>query len=90
MTVTSPWQFFFSTRTFSNSIESSLTVIALYYWPWGLTVDSVRSEFIPDSANPKVEPAKATKPISVFQSSTSVSKYAPPNFYLKSLVIDLL
>jgi phosphatidylinositol glycan class B len=34
LTVVSPWQWFCSTRTFSNSLETTLTVIALYYWPW--------------------------------------------------------
>lgn len=34
LTVASPWQWFCSTRTFSNSLETTLTVIALYNWPW--------------------------------------------------------
>ncbi|RKF81827.1 GPI mannosyltransferase 3 [Golovinomyces cichoracearum] len=37
MSVLSPWQWFFSTRTFSNSLEMSLTIIALNFWPWELT-----------------------------------------------------
>ncbi|PHH71493.1 hypothetical protein CDD82_6483 [Ophiocordyceps australis] len=32
----SPWQWYVSTRTFSNSLETSLTVMALYFWPWQL------------------------------------------------------
>ncbi|KAJ4314889.1 glycosylphosphatidylinositol anchor biosynthesis [Fusarium piperis] len=32
----SPWQWYCSTRTFSNSLEMTLTVMALYYWPWEL------------------------------------------------------
>ncbi|KAF5027875.1 hypothetical protein F66182_16 [Fusarium sp. NRRL 66182] len=31
-----PWQWYCSTRTFSNSLEMTLTVMALYYWPWEL------------------------------------------------------
>ncbi|KAG6038909.1 glycosylphosphatidylinositol anchor biosynthesis [Claviceps citrina] len=31
-----PWQWYCSTRTFSNSLEATLTVMALYYWPWGI------------------------------------------------------
>ncbi|RGP63097.1 gpi mannosyltransferase 3 [Fusarium longipes] len=31
-----PWQWYCSTRTFSNSLETTLTVIAMYYWPWEL------------------------------------------------------
>ncbi|RPA94437.1 hypothetical protein L873DRAFT_1701069 [Choiromyces venosus 120613-1] len=32
--VGSAFHFFCSTRTFSNSLETSITIIALYYWPW--------------------------------------------------------
>ncbi|KAM5345397.1 hypothetical protein ACJ41O_011259 [Fusarium nematophilum] len=32
----SAWQWYCSTRTFSNSLEMTLTVMALYYWPWEL------------------------------------------------------
>ncbi|KAH6890485.1 family 22 glycosyltransferase [Thelonectria olida] len=31
-----PWQWYCSTRTFSNSLETTLTVMALYFWPWDL------------------------------------------------------
>jgi phosphatidylinositol glycan class B len=34
LTVLSPWQWFCSTRTLSNCLETTLTVIALYNWPW--------------------------------------------------------
>ncbi|KIV95296.1 hypothetical protein PV10_02968 [Exophiala mesophila] len=34
LAVISPWQWFVSTRTFSNSLETTLTIIALYNWPW--------------------------------------------------------
>ncbi|OAL72888.1 hypothetical protein A7D00_2661 [Trichophyton violaceum] len=34
LTVLSPWQWFCSTRTLSNCLETSLTVTALYLWPW--------------------------------------------------------
>jgi phosphatidylinositol glycan class B len=30
----SPWQWFMSTRAFSNTLETALTAMALYYWPW--------------------------------------------------------
>ena len=29
-----PWQWFCSTRTLSNCLEATLTIIALNYWPW--------------------------------------------------------
>lgn len=34
ISVSSPWQWFCSTRTLSNSLEASLTAAALYHWPW--------------------------------------------------------
>lgn len=34
LTIVSPWQWFCATRTFSNSLETTLTIIALYNWPW--------------------------------------------------------
>ncbi len=34
MTIFNPWQWYCSTRTFSNSLEATLTIMALYYWPW--------------------------------------------------------
>ncbi|CAD6443199.1 3eae5b62-b144-466d-a52d-7c5b5f11ee81 [Sclerotinia trifoliorum] len=40
MSVFSPWNWFCSTRTFSNSLETSLTITALYYWPWDLAINS--------------------------------------------------
>ena len=40
MTVLNPWQWYCSTRTFSNSVETTLTVAALYYWPWELLEDA--------------------------------------------------
>ncbi|KAK4106753.1 glycosyltransferase family 22 protein [Parathielavia hyrcaniae] len=34
MSVLNPWQWYCSTRTFSNSLENTLTIAALAYWPW--------------------------------------------------------
>jgi len=34
LTIFSPWQWFCSTRTLSNCLETTLTSAALYYWPW--------------------------------------------------------
>ncbi|KAK5064505.1 hypothetical protein LTR84_000338 [Exophiala bonariae] len=41
LTVVSPWQWFTSTRTFSNSLETTLTVIGLYNWPWHWSAEVV-------------------------------------------------
>lgn len=40
VSIFSPWQWFCSTRTLSNSLETVLTVAALYYWPWSLYSDA--------------------------------------------------
>ncbi|RDA83730.1 hypothetical protein CP532_0221 [Ophiocordyceps camponoti-leonardi (nom. inval.)] len=37
----SPWQWYVSTRTFSNSLETTLTAMALYYWPWQILEPAV-------------------------------------------------
>ncbi|KAK4610648.1 GPI mannosyltransferase 3 [Fulvia fulva] len=34
LTVISPWQWFCSVRTFSNSLEATLTAAAVHYFPW--------------------------------------------------------
>lgn len=34
LTVLSPWQWFCSTRTLSNCLETTLTIVALHNWPW--------------------------------------------------------
>ncbi|OTA93097.1 glycosyltransferase family 22 protein [Hypoxylon sp. CO27-5] len=36
MTLLNPWQWYTSTRTFSNCFETTLTAAALYYFSWGL------------------------------------------------------
>lgn len=41
MTMLSPWQWFCSTRTFSNCLETSMTITALYFWPWEMTLAPV-------------------------------------------------
>jgi phosphatidylinositol glycan class B len=49
----SPWQWYVSTRTFSNSLETTLTVMALYHWPWQL---------LHSTAAVKENPKRATLP----------------------------
>ncbi|KAK4165432.1 family 22 putative glycosyltransferase [Cladorrhinum sp. PSN259] len=44
MTVLNPWQWYVSTRTFSNSVETTLTIAALAYWPWELVGDAKDSK----------------------------------------------
>ena len=38
LTVASPWQWFCSTRTFSNCLETTMTIVALDLWPWQWSV----------------------------------------------------
>ncbi|KAL6716379.1 glycosylphosphatidylinositol anchor biosynthesis [Lecanora helva] len=40
LTVCSPWQWFCSTRTLSNSLETTLTTMALALWPWQWSADA--------------------------------------------------
>ncbi|KAK7735892.1 glycosylphosphatidylinositol anchor biosynthesis [Cytospora paraplurivora] len=40
VTALNPWQWYCSTRTFSNSLEMTLTITALNYWPWELLGDT--------------------------------------------------
>lgn len=44
MSVFNPWLWYCSTRTFSNSVETTLTIAALYYWPWEILGDSKESK----------------------------------------------
>lgn len=46
VTVLNPWQWFCSTRTLSNCVETTVTIVALDSWPWqwsaGTSTDSTR------------------------------------------------
>ncbi|KAL9023878.1 MAG: hypothetical protein Q9196_006907, partial [Gyalolechia fulgens] len=44
LTVTSPWQWFCSTRTLSNCLETTITIIALHQWPWHWSLDVTGDE----------------------------------------------
>lgn len=44
MQLASPWQWFCASRTFSNSLETTLTVAALSYWPWSLLDSSATTK----------------------------------------------
>ncbi|KAK2606000.1 glycosylphosphatidylinositol anchor biosynthesis [Conoideocrella luteorostrata] len=46
-----PWQWYCSTRTFSNSLETTLTVMALYYWPWRVFGTATPTKENPRPAN---------------------------------------
>ncbi|KAL5614762.1 hypothetical protein BROUX41_004851 [Berkeleyomyces rouxiae] len=40
MTLLNPWQWYCSVRTFSNSLEMSITTVALSLWPWELLIEA--------------------------------------------------
>ncbi|WPG98321.1 glycosyltransferase family 22 protein [Acrodontium crateriforme] len=57
LTLCSPWQWFCSTRTLSNSVESTLTAMALYFWPWDWII-------VPSKATPKDRSGRHIPPTS--------------------------
>ncbi|KAL2828625.1 Alg9-like mannosyltransferase family-domain-containing protein [Aspergillus pseudoustus] len=44
LTVLSPWQWFCSTRTLSNCLETTITIVALNLWPWDWATETSRRE----------------------------------------------
>lgn len=61
VTVASPWQWFCSTRTFSNCLETSLTAVALYNWPWHWSVlNDDESQFQVDQQGLRVRDADSS------------------------------
>ncbi|KAJ5774134.1 GPI mannosyltransferase [Penicillium paradoxum] len=43
-TVLNPWQWFCSTRTLSNCMETTITIVALELWPWQWSVGSTTGD----------------------------------------------
>ncbi|CAF9916655.1 MAG: hypothetical protein GOMPHAMPRED_001069 [Gomphillus americanus] len=56
LTVCSPWQWFCSTRTLSNCLETTMTVIAMNYWPWEWSLRSVDETTMADSVRLEQDP----------------------------------
>ncbi|KAL8714542.1 MAG: hypothetical protein Q9220_001490 [cf. Caloplaca sp. 1 TL-2023] len=46
LTVTNPWQWFCSTRTLSNCLETTLTTVALHQWPWHWSITATGDEAV--------------------------------------------
>jgi phosphatidylinositol glycan class B len=70
----SPWQWFCSTRTFSNGLETTLTIAAMYFWPWNLSSDTVLGAGSdPSQESNKVKRQKADES-RVFDTTRSVNQ----------------
>jgi GPI mannosyltransferase 3 len=78
--VTSPWNWFTLTRTFSNSLETTLTAGAFFYWPWPAlsALPSNSSNLYPllsplTVSNPSIPPSDHSRlSLSLFLASLSV------------------
>lgn len=57
LTILSPWNWFCSTRTLSNSLETTLTAIALYFWPWDWFISAENTEPIRESGTKRSVPS---------------------------------
>ncbi|KAK5653101.1 hypothetical protein OQA88_9199 [Cercophora sp. LCS_1] len=77
MTVLNPWQWYCSTRTFSNSLETTLTIAAIYYWPW---------ELLRDAKADKTAPLQSKSSLSSFRTSLILAAVAvllrPTNLFV--------
>ncbi|KAE8452483.1 hypothetical protein EG329_000385 [Mollisiaceae sp. DMI_Dod_QoI] len=76
MTLLSPWNWFCSTRTFSNSLETTLTIVAMYFWPWRMSSDTILGAGSdPSQSNEEDEPtpvAAKSSESGVFETVKSV------------------
>lgn len=68
LSLLSPWQWFCSTRTLSNSLEMVLTIIAMNFWPWKLYEGEPTAKAA--SGSPKT-PDPETE---IFQTTADVNK----------------
>jgi len=77
MTMFSPWQWFCSTRTFSNSLEVTLTIMALYYWPWKITSETILGPGSDSSLRDREGRPLLAKPTEsgVFATPASIRRY---------------
>ncbi|KAJ3472617.1 hypothetical protein NLG97_g10844 [Lecanicillium saksenae] len=48
----SPWQWYCASRTFSNSLEATITTMALSFWPWPLLGAATTTKENPKPLNP--------------------------------------
>ncbi|KAK4896581.1 glycosylphosphatidylinositol anchor biosynthesis [Elasticomyces elasticus] len=89
MTAFSPWQFHCSVRTFSNSLETTLTIAALHYWPWQWSLVTEKSKVKPPQSNTGLDTPKTMQqfksipePTSNAVTDTSFLTSAPAGLYM--------
>ncbi|KAL3428269.1 alg9-like mannosyltransferase [Phlyctema vagabunda] len=68
MSIFSPWQWFCSTRTFSNCLETTLTIAALHFWPWKMAGGDEADRSRAKSTSPPKQDDEG-----LFQSTASVN-----------------
>ncbi|KFX96949.1 hypothetical protein O988_05093 [Pseudogymnoascus sp. VKM F-3808] len=73
ITALSPWQWFCSTRTLSNSLETVLTVVALYHWPWALYGDSSAPKKSSSDATEADKSTKGSEESQIFKTNADVT-----------------
>lgn len=74
MSVLSPWNWFCSTRTFSNSLETTLTIVAMYYWPWELSSDTILGAGSDSSQSTRETTTDQNSDLKVFSSMRTVNQ----------------
>ncbi|KAJ0116485.1 hypothetical protein J7T55_007465 [Diaporthe amygdali] len=82
VTVLNPWQWYCSARTFSNSLEMTLTIAALNYWPWELLGDASETH----GGSPARRERLASLRVSLFLAAIAVL-LRPTNVFIWGTVV---
>ncbi|KAH8781377.1 Alg9-like mannosyltransferase family-domain-containing protein [Diaporthe sp. PMI_573] len=82
VTVLNPWQWYCSARTFSNSLEMTLTIAALNYWPWELLGDASEAH----GGSPARRERLASLRVSLFLAAIAVL-LRPTNVFIWGTVV---
>jgi GPI mannosyltransferase 3 len=82
VTVLNPWQWYCSARTFSNSLEMTLTIAALNYWPWELLGDASEAH----GGSPARRDRLASLRVSLFLAAIAVL-LRPTNVFIWATVV---
>lgn len=74
MSVFSPWQWFCSTRTLCNSLETVLTIVAMYFWPWEIAGGAEATSTTRGNKSGKTASTKKDSQSHIFQSYANIKK----------------